>query len=74
MNTIFVLVILFFTPEGDIQGGVVRFPTERACAAGAEQAEKDFAPRKINTSCLPIQAPSDSAPKVQQPKNKYRDA
>ena len=65
---------MFFTPDGAIQGGIVRFPTEQACKAGAEQAEKDFFPRKITTLCTPIQAPNEETPKVQQPKRKTLDA
>ena len=73
MDTIFVLVIIFFGQNGVLQGGAVRFPSPQACAAGAVQAEKDFFPTKIDTVCVPIQVPAET-PKVEKPKSKTRDA
>lgn len=73
MNTVFVLVILFFTPNGALQGGSAMFQTERACEAGREQAVKDFAPTKITTSCIQVEAPGEQR-ELTKPKKLGRDA
>lgn len=72
MTTLFVLVILFFSPNGTLQGGSSMFQTERACEAGREQAVKDFAPTKITTSCIKIEAPGEQK-ELTKPKKQGTD-
>ena len=67
MNSVYVLIILFFNASGDIQGGTSAFPHVKACEAGKIQAEKDFAPIKITTTCIELAAPSESK-ELKQPR------
>ena len=60
MNSVYVLIILFFNSTGDIQGGTSAFPNSKACESGKIQAEKDFAPIKITTTCIELVAPAES--------------
>jgi len=73
MNIVYVLVILFFSPNETLQGGSTMFQTERACEAGKEQAVKDFAPIKITTVCVKIEAPGEQR-ELSKPKKLGRDA
>lgn len=71
MNTIYVLVILFFNQHGAMQGGTARFQTQAQCQAGSEQAKKDFDPQQITTVCVKMEEPEQV---IEQPKKKYKDA
>jgi hypothetical protein len=60
--TLYVLVVLFFSPSGGLEGTTAKFPSMQACMAGQEQAVKDFAPIQIKTLCVEMKPPKTPTP------------